>query len=108
MNMYDAVIHPQETRIKPGDLTLFKDRGFVKLLGGVSTNNATKDLILRSSNAAKCFAFTAAEANAAAAAVCTFTSLNICLDSVSFKVSPSIPPSPLTSIDVVPPDISLL
>uniref|UniRef100_A0A1B0BXS2 Uncharacterized protein n=1 Tax=Glossina palpalis gambiensis TaxID=67801 RepID=A0A1B0BXS2_9MUSC len=74
----------------------------------ISTNNATKDLILRSSNAAKCFAFTAAEANAAAAAVCTFTSLNICLDSLSFKVSPSIPPSPLTSIDVVPPDKSLL
>lgn len=41
----------------------------------VSTSNATNDLIFRSSNAAKCFAFTAADASAAAAAVCILFSL---------------------------------
>uniref|UniRef100_A0A1A9V2K2 Uncharacterized protein n=1 Tax=Glossina austeni TaxID=7395 RepID=A0A1A9V2K2_GLOAU len=74
----------------------------------VSTSSATKDLILRSSKAAKCFAFTAAEANAAAAAVCTFASLNNCFDSSSFKLSPSIAPSSRMSADVVPPDTSSL
>uniref|UniRef100_A0A1B0AJA5 Uncharacterized protein n=1 Tax=Glossina pallidipes TaxID=7398 RepID=A0A1B0AJA5_GLOPL len=74
----------------------------------VSTSSATKDLILRSSKAAKCFAFTAAEANAAAAAVCTFASLNICFDSFSFKLSPSIPPSSRMSTDDVPPGTSSL
>lgn len=41
----------------------------------VSTNNATRDLIFRSSSAAKCLALTAADARAAAAAVCILFSL---------------------------------
>lgn len=60
----------------------------------VSTNNATNDLILRSSSAAKCFALTAADASAAAAAVCILFSLNA-------------PPAP-SLVDAPPLLVSLL
>lgn len=60
----------------------------------VSTNKATSDLILRSSSAAKCFALTAAEASAAAAAVCILFSLKA-------------PPAP-SLVDALPLLVSLL
>lgn len=49
----------------------------------VSTSRATKDLILRSSTAAKCFALTAAAARAAAAAVWSWASFTTRSVSVS-------------------------
>lgn len=68
----------------------------------VSTSSATNDLILRSSRAAKCLALTAADARAAAAAVCILFSLK----APSLAAAPEPAPVPEPSLPSLPSLVS--